>query len=73
MRMGLGSLQYLVPSCWNCLERIRKCGFDGGGVILVVELSLGAGVEVSFTLLCVALPEDWGSIPSAYMMVHSCL
>lgn len=50
MRMGLGSLQYLVPSCWNCLERIRKCGFDRGGVTLLVELSLGAGFEVSFTL-----------------------
>jgi hypothetical protein len=34
----------LVPSWWNCLGRIRRCGLFGGGV------SLGVIFEVSRVL-----------------------
>ena len=26
--------EYLVPSCWYCLGRLRRCGFAGGSVLL---------------------------------------
>jgi hypothetical protein len=32
--------EYLVPSWWDCLGRIRRCGLLGGGVLL------GVGFEV---------------------------
>ena len=42
--MGVGMrktpmFEYLVPSWWNCLERMRRCGLLGG-------VSLRAGREV---------------------------
>lgn len=50
--------QCSVPSWWNILERIRRCGFVRRGV------SLGVGFRVSTPLLhsqCAALPPSWGS------------
>jgi hypothetical protein len=30
--------EYLVPSWWNCLGRIRGCGFVGEGMSLAAKL-----------------------------------
>ena len=40
MRMTLEAhiLEYLVPSWWNCLGRIRRRGLAGGGVALLEEV-----------------------------------
>lgn len=52
-------LESLVPSWWNCLERIKRCG-------LVGDVSLGMGFEVSKTQSI--LVESF----SLYLLMSTC-
>lgn len=49
MRMAptFSEFEYLVPTWWNCLQRIGKGSLVGGGVVLGEGVVLGAGFEVS--------------------------
>lgn len=75
-------IEFLVPSWWKYLGRIRKCGFAGGGVSLcgfknlyhfklVNSLSLFVSVSLSVPIsvsdyLCISSPPPPSSLPTSF-------
>ena len=42
----------LVPTWWNCLGRIRRCGFIGGGMLLGIDFEVSKDLCDSQCALC---------------------
>lgn len=61
----------LIPTCWICLGRIRRCSF------VEVDVSLGVGLESSkyhvIPGASFSWPHDFGSVISALLYYHDCL
>lgn len=47
---GLIVLNALLPVAWNCLIRIRRCGFGGGSVSLSVGYGVSKAIMLSLAL-----------------------